>query len=172
MRFKLPARAAVILTGAMVLPSIAFAATLYQRTFVPKNGGSLCYAREYSDAFRKTHPNVKIQTISVERSATTMNGTPSGAKKFGVTFSASTASEIYAAHGDCVPKGAGFACSLESDGGIFNIVVTKPSIRIVTRRIEIEGLTKDLDISAAKGKPARSFELKGHKGLPCASVFD
>jgi hypothetical protein len=172
MRIRLPVQAILALTSVVVIPSVALAATLYQRTFVPKNGGSTCYAREYSAAFRKKHPNVKIQTISLERNAMTMNGTPSGAKKFGVTFSASTASEIYVKSGDCVPKGAGFACSLESDGGIFDVVPTRPSIRIVTRRIEIEGLTKDLDISAAKGKAARSFELKGHKGLPCASVFD
>ena len=43
---------------------------------------------------------------------------------------------------------------------------------IVTRRIQLEGITKDLDISSKAGKSARSFELKGNKKLTCDEAFD
>ena len=172
MSYRFSTRAIFAVFLATVIPGLAYAATLYQRTFDPKHGGSICYTREYSNAFRKAHPNVKIHTIGLERRATTMNGSPSTAKKFGVTFLASTISESYSAHADCTPKGAGFSCSIESDGGIFTIVRASPNVRIVTRRIQLEGITKDLDISSKAGKSARSFELKGNKKLTCDEAFD
>ena len=172
MTFRKSPAVFVALTSCLVLPAIAWAATTYQRTFDPKRGGSICYAREYSDAFRKKHPNVKLTSISLERRSTTSGGGLSSAKRFGLTLSASTVSEAYSAVADCKPKGAGFACSLDSDGGEFTVVRTRPNIRIVTRRIEIEGFYKDLEISSPRSRAQRSFELKGNKAQTCDEVFD
>ena len=165
-------RAILGLMAIAILPAAAWAASAYQQTFDAKHGGSACYFRTYDKAFRKKHPNVKLTAISLGRRATTSNGAASSAKKFGLAFSATTAAESYSSIADCKPAGAGFTCSLTADGGTFKIVRTKPNIRIVTRRIQLEGFYKNLDISSARGKSDRSFALKGSKGKTCDEVFD
>lgn len=150
----------------------ALAAIYYHPLFNPKKGGSVCYARIYSDAFLKKNPAVKLTTISVERRNSVSDVTPNSKKFVGIKFGASTKSENYEALADCKPQGSVLSCQVEADGGSFTIQKAGKGAIIKTRRISVEGTFKDLEIASKKGKAARSFTLKGHGKELCESVFD
>jgi hypothetical protein len=168
----LSSQAVLAVAFLIAIPGIALAAVYYHRMFDPKHGGSVCYHRIYSDAFLKKHPDVKLEAISLERRSSVSDVTPNSKKKFGVTFQATTKSENYTALADCKPQGSVVACSLESDGGTFTFMRAGKGVVIKTRRIQVEGLFKDLDISSKRGKPTRSFTLKGSGTETCEAVFD
>ena len=165
-------KASIILALIAVLPGAALAATYYHRVFDTKRGGSVCYSRVYSDAFLKKNPNVKLTTLSLERRSSVSDSVPNSKKRFGITFGATTKSEDYSANADCRPQGSVISCDVESDGGKFTIMRSGKGVIIKTRRIEIEGFFKDLDISSKKGKSTRSFTLKGNGKETCAAAFD
>lgn len=148
------------------------AAPYYHSVFEPAKGGSVCYYRIYSDAFLKKNPNVKLKTISVERRKSLSDVEANSKKRFAITFGATTKSEDYSAIAECKPQGNVITCNLEADGGTFTLHRTGNGLIIKTRRIEIEGVFKDLAILSQTGKATRSFTLKGAKKQTCAAVFD
>lgn len=155
-----------------VLPAAALAAIYYHPMFNPKKGGSVCYARIYSDAFLKKNPDVKLTTISLERRNSVSDVTPNSKKFVGIKFGATTKSENYEALADCKPQGSVLSCQVEADGGSFTIQKAGKGAIIKTRRISVEGTFKDLQIASKKGKAARSFTLQGHGKENCEAVFD
>ena len=164
---QLFAAAAVIL-----LPASAFAAPYHHPIFNTKKGGSVCYARTYSAAFLKKNPNVKLQSLQLERRNSVADGKPNTAKLFAIAFGASTKAEVWTALAICKPQGKLIACNVESDGGSFTILRSGKGVIIKTRRIQIEGYFKDLEISSKKGTPTRSYTLFGHGTETCEAVFD
>jgi hypothetical protein len=150
----------------------AVQAAYYHPAFDPAKGGSVCYYRVYSDAFLKKNPNVKLKTISVERRKSLSDAEANSVKKFALTFGATTKSEDYTALAECKPQGSSITCNIEADGGTFILNRTGNGLIIKTRRIEIEGVLKDLAIVSGTGKPTRSFTLRGAKKQTCAAVFD
>jgi hypothetical protein len=172
MSLRLSYRAVLALAFSVAIPGIAFAAVYYHRMFDPKHGGSVCYHRVYSAAFLKKHPDVKLTTLSLGRRSNVTNVKPNSNKLFGATFGATTKDEDYNALAYCKPQGSVLACSLESDGGTFTVQRAGKGVIIKTRRIVVEGLFKDLEISSKKGKPTRSFTLQGSGTETCEAVFD
>lgn len=140
--------------------------------FNPAKGGSICYYRAYSKAFLKKNPNVKLTAISVERTSLASGITTNSKSNFVVTFGASTKNEGYEMHSYCRPKGAVLSCNVEADGGTFTLQRQGSGMVIKTRRIELEGMMKDLAIVSQTGKPTRSFTLRGSKWETCAAMFD
>lgn len=156
----------------VALPAAALAATYYPHIFDPGRGGSICYARSYSAAFLKAHPGVKLTWIWLERRSRVADGVPNSRKLFALNFGAITKAESYSAFAKCKPQGKTISCDIEADGGQFTVLRAGRGVIIKTRRIEIEGMFKELDISSKKGKPARSFSLTGHGPKTCDEVFD
>jgi hypothetical protein len=172
MSLRFSSRAVLAVAFSISIPGIALAAVYYHRMFDPKHGGSVCYHRVYSAAFLKKHPDVKLTTISLGRRSSVSNVTPNSKKLFGATFGATTKDEDYKALANCKPQGSVVACSLESDGGTFTVMRAGKGAVIKTRRIQVEGFFKDLEISSKKGKAARSFTLQGSGTETCEAVFD
>lgn len=144
-----------------VLPTAAQSATLYQKTFSEKHSGSKCYGREYGPAQWRRNPKLKIANIVVCSQPKTISTIANSTSRlFGVELAITTrAGNEYRALGDCKPAGSLFKCTLESDGGDFKLIRVGKSLRLETRRIEIEGFPTDLSITSARKSPARSFTL-------------
>jgi hypothetical protein len=165
-------KASITLALIAVLPGVALAATYYPRIFDTKRGGSVCYYRTYSDAFLKKHPDVKLTAITIERRSSIPSGAANSKKKFGVAIGATTKTESYVADGSCRTQGSVLSCKLEADGGTFTVMRSGKGVIIKTRKISMDGFYKDLVISSKKGKPTRSFTLKGSGKETCEAVFD
>lgn len=146
-------------------------AEYFHPAFNPAKGGSICYYRTYSAAFLKKNPNVKLTAISVERGPS-LTVAPNSKNNFTVKFGASTKSENYDTFAYCKPKGGVLSCNVEADGGTFTLHRTGSGMIIKTRRIEVEGMFKDLAIVSKTGTATRSFTLRGSRWQTCAAVFD
>jgi hypothetical protein len=170
MRFV--SKAVLASTLIAMLPAAALAAIYYHPMFDTKKGGSVCYARTYSAAFLKKHPDVKLTTISLERRNSISDVTPNSKKFVGIKFGASTKNDVYEALADCKPQGSVLKCQVEADGGSFTIQKAGKGAIIKTRRISVEGTFKDLEIQSKKGKAARSFTLRGYGKEDCNAAFD
>jgi hypothetical protein len=165
-------RAVAAATAIIAIPSLAFAAVYYHRIFDPKKGGSVCYLRTYTEAFLKKHPGVNLTAVTLERRSNVSDATPNSKKKFGITFNATTKTESYQALAECTPQGSIVSCNVEADGGTFTIMKAGKSVVIKTRRIQIEGYFKELEIVAKRGGAARSFTLYGGGKKTCEALTD
>ena len=158
-------RLAIAASAAVVLGSGASRAESWPREFDPRVEQSTCYSRVYSEDFLKSHPNVKLSIISVSGNAPYSKG--SFQLKFEFFGKKQGTYENYDAIGYCKPKGAGYACTLESDGGNVNLIRTSNGFILSTRRVEIERLFSDLVIESTRGGPTRSFTLRRSKDTLC-----
>ncbi len=162
---------AAALMSAATAPTAAAATTIYQKAFVPKAGGAVCYSRLYSKTFLKQNPSVKITALTLEWRKTTSTGATSGRTKFGTTVSALTATESYSSNADCQTVGTQFKCIMPN-GNAFSVLRVGRNVSIVTRKMAFDGFYKDLLIASVKGKPSRSFTLYGHGAKTCDEVYD
>lgn len=161
-------KASLAIAALAMLPTAALAATIYQRTFIESHGGSSCYGRDYGPEEWRKNPNLKIGNIAVSREAKTLSQANSSSRRFGVRLDISTRSGAeYAALGECRPAGKHFSCTLESDGGDFRLLRVGRHLKLETRRIEIEGLVNNLEITSQRRGPTRSFTLYHEAGAPC-----
>jgi hypothetical protein len=165
-------RTAACLAAVIAIPALAHAASLYQRTFEPAHGGSNCYYRAYTAAERRRNPSLKIYNIVLRTTATNLTGGPSGSRNFGLNLGVQTANNTYTALTGCKPKGPGFACDVEADGGSYTLQRVGRDFRIVTRRISIDAGFSELEIDAQRGKPARSFTLRRSPAAKCDRILE
>lgn len=103
-----------------------------------------CYARVYSAAHLKAHPQQTVTRFSVRRAAdgTTMNRP--GGFEVDASFSLKNNSDVYAARGICAPfkdrPSDGAACGVEGDGGSFELHGVGDSVTVrISERMQVEG---------------------------------
>lgn len=154
----------------MIASALPAQAEYFHPIFNPATGGSICYYRNYSAAFLKANPNVKLTSIQVER--TSIASQPNSKNNFVINFNAATKAESYSSYAYCKPNNGVVSCNIEADGGTFTLHRAGRGLIIKTRRIEIEGIYKDLAITSQTGKPTRSFTLRGSRWETCEALFD
>ena len=108
---------------AAALSAAALAATPFETTFAGVDGGKPCYARTYDRMHLKAHPWQTVTSIEVDFTPENPDGVKNTAAKFelGFAFRLRKNGSWYPNNAYCSAKGAGFACSLESDGGEFTL---------------------------------------------------
>ncbi len=155
----------------IAVPTLAIAATLFQRTFEPAHRGSSCYHRAYTAAERRHNPDLKIHQIVLRTSATNLSGGSSGSNNFGLKVGVQTGSYSYAGLAGCKPGGPGFVCTLEAGGGSFQLERSGRGLRIATRRMKIDGGLSQLEIKGTRRHPQRSFTLNRGDNSKCDNVL-
>ena len=172
MRRIISLRTTACIAGVIAVPALAHAASLFQRSFEPAYGGSNCYHRAYTAAERRNNPSMKIYHIVLRTTTSNLSGGPSGSKNFGLNLGIQTANNTFTAQTGCKPKGPGFACDVEADGGSYTLQRVGRDFRIVTRKIAIDAGFSELKIEAKKGKLARSFTLRRSPAAKCDKILE
>lgn len=160
-----PALAALACIAAATTPGEA------QGAFGQLFGGEGCYARSYDARHLAAHPRQRVTSIVLAYRPVTQakqKGTP---ERFevGIGLKVKGDSELYARVGYCRAKGAGFACSLESDGGQVELAAEGSALRLTTTRIGIEGSTRSIEVGGAASDDS-TFVMARAAGGACAAV--
>lgn len=113
---------------ALVLP--AFAAAPFETVFA--KAGTACYARAYDRAHLKAHPRQTVSAIEVDFVPANPDGVKNTAAKFelGFGFQIRGRTDWYTNTSYCHAEGAGFLCSLESDGGDIRLTPQANALRL------------------------------------------
>lgn len=161
----------LVLAASVALPALAQAAR-YPRLFDTGRGGHVCYWRTYTKAFLKSHPNVKIKTLYLQREET-VGGAQSTPNLFGLSVGAvSRGGASSEGSGICRTSRGVIQCDIEGDGGSFKVTRSGSGVVITTKRMYLEGNSGDVEIKSTKANPTRSFTLRGGGVRACGEILD
>ena len=137
----------------------ANAAVSYKRTFLKAHGGSACYARHYSKAYLKNHPLLAFTDITILHNPESAGGNSASMFRVRLTMTAKKDNQEFAAAAVCKTADKAFNCTVDSDNsGSFRLVPASGGLRVFTKRVYLEGSTRDVEVTSKGGKE-RSFTL-------------
>ena len=160
------ALAAAVAAGAPALAQGPFAALFGAA------GEGACYSRSYDAAHLATHPRQRVTSIAIAYRPSAQMKEKSTPQRFevGLGVRVKGDGELYSRVAYCQPAGAGFSCSLESDGG--QITLTPEGargLRLTTGRIAIEGNRRFIEVGGAASDDS-TFIMPSAPGSACAAL--
>ena len=144
----------------------ANARSRYESMFFNSHGNATCYARTYD--LKQVRRGIPYR-FTVDLDPGSAEGTDNNFA-LRLSIQLQRTKFLYWAVSYCKVKDKGFVCQVEGDGGQFRLTPVGTSLRLTTRRIQIEGNKADLDLSAKNGKD-RYFTLLQSSPRTCAKVY-
>jgi len=135
-------------------------------------GGSGCWTRSYDAAHLAARPRQRVTSIVIAYRPVMQSKQKSTAGKFevGIGLRVKGDGELYSRVAYCQPAGAGFSCSLESDGGRINLSADGArGLRLSTTRIGIEGSKRFIEVGGAASDDS-TFVMQAAPASACAAL--
>lgn len=162
-----------VILSVPLLGGAAAAQGAYDKWFGAGNSAA-CLERTYTAAHLKAHPRQQVEAIAVQHRPKLQSGSASteGAFELSIGFKLRGKPDWFAAIAYCKGGDVGMPCSVEGDGGHFNLEPTGgrgPGLTLRTDRLAIEGARRFAEIG--KGDD-RVFNLATAAPAVCSRMFD
>ena len=130
-----------------------------------------CYARTYDAAHLRAHPKQRVTAIMIRTAKADKSDDNRPPKSFvlGFAFRLKGRDEVFSMSAGCAHHGPGISCSLEGDGGRFDLTPSGDALKLTGERIELEG-ERTVSPDLAKGGDDRVFILRPSPLATCEHI--